>query len=812
MSAGNSIAAIMASIEKIQKLLARKNIEIEEATMSINALASSVHDEEILQSLDVADLTEACQALTKLNWNISKRGNLSKINGGLVRHIAKRYPELPALATLSLRYLESTGGHPIRHPNLSGILHFRRHTSDVALITLVAITNNTGTNDTFTTSSAEAYTVKDQDAEWFISEIAKPWADLPNHHPPIIQLYRRLIQYNIRLQDQLLESHVALCNYVWVLLRAAETAETEHDSLRLYMDAHRMLAKAKAPEGSNTHRETLLRQLNETCIALSIATRDPDYRREAIGSAMDIVEITEKAHSVDILQKTLDSISAVDFLLPQQTAPTASLRGLTKIEQSETGRFTIIHDDHAVEGKSFQIIVMAMDIATDGPETDISYYAEPPVAIETVTTIANRDGEMACSIAKFTVMRYAPIATVRVSLSAPGSAPFGYSAEIEIMSAVDPNSKTQILVEKKETIASTPASDPGAASLTILDQGTEWVFTATCESLGFRQDELLRLQVQSNPKIYVQGEIERIRSAYETNQNNLGLQVDRLAQAITQMLVDTRVQEYLESATNSGITSLSILTNDLTMPWELALVTKDGRSRHLAEQFDVSVYPYSGTLPEVFYLEAVYGAFKGGSGAEFSVKTDRFLKDKQKIETHIHPVPLHEVPLTRGQFLESWAQSNTGIWYLATDGRIDALTGRLELETDDPNRESAITLTDLCVSSRFPIGSLVFLNACNTSSTERSITGEITWAEQLLRSGAAGFIGTRWPVTETVARIFADEFFKVAINGEAVPSALRRARIAARDRTDGADPSWLAYSAFCYGNLTGTARTPPEIT
>src|SRR5262249_22983769 len=129
-------------------------------------------------------------------------------------------------------------------------------------------------------------------------------------------------------------------------------------------------------------------------------------------------------------------------------------------------------------------------------------------------------------------------------------------------------------------------------------------------------------------------------------------------------------------------------------------------------------------------------------------------------------------------------------------------SGHGAARSQDPNKssiylENQVTLTpeDLSgaaanLSHSHP---LVFLNACQVGQAGMSLTDIGGWAKKFLESGAAGFIGTYWSVTDEPAFKFAKALYGRLITGTPIGQATKEAR--AEIKADG-DPTWLAYTVF----------------
>lgn len=91
---------------------------------------------------------------------------------------------------------------------------------------------------------------------------------------------------------------------------------------------------------------------------------------------------------------------------------------------------------------------------------------------------------------------------------------------------------------------------------------------------------------------------------------------------------------------------------------------------------------------------------------------------------------------------------------------------------------------------------LVFLNACSSGRGAASLTGMAGLASAFLNTGTAAFLGSYWKLRDEQACCFASEVYKNLFSGIAIGEAVRKARLALRDRFGGND--WLAYTLFAH--------------
>ncbi|MDH0748868.1 CHAT domain-containing protein [Pseudomonas sp. GD03842] len=88
---------------------------------------------------------------------------------------------------------------------------------------------------------------------------------------------------------------------------------------------------------------------------------------------------------------------------------------------------------------------------------------------------------------------------------------------------------------------------------------------------------------------------------------------------------------------------------------------------------------------------------------------------------------------------------------------------------------------------------LVFLNACQSGVTGKTLSGAGGLAQAFVQRGAGLFVGTLWSIGDRPALGFASQFYGQLKTGQNVSHALRAAREQARRDLD---TSWLAYTVY----------------
>jgi len=254
--------------------------------------------------------------------------------------------------------------------------------------------------------------------------------------------------------------------------------------------------------------------------------------------------------------------------------------------------------------------------------------------------------------------------------------------------------------------------------------------------------------------------------------------------------------ERLLAARGAEFTTIQIVTNEPSFPWELValpdgqlLGTRLAVARwHLAESGGVRMRPpqrlrldgvsllapaYQGRrrLPaQEAEVEAVRGAARGRG--EVRVWIDEAASGRSWLQAR----------------LQDDGQAGAYALHFAGHGEVDpggAGAYRLDLGQD------GLTSTEwreLAAGGRAP--PFLFLNACNLAQVERVAGLADGWAPASLEAGVAGYVGGLWPIGDRAAAEAARVFYEAALAGVPVAEALRRTR--ARFLEAG-DPTFLAY-------------------
>jgi TPR repeat protein len=89
-----------------------------------------------------------------------------------------------------------------------------------------------------------------------------------------------------------------------------------------------------------------------------------------------------------------------------------------------------------------------------------------------------------------------------------------------------------------------------------------------------------------------------------------------------------------------------------------------------------------------------------------------------------------------------------------------------------------------------------FFNACEVGQARQAVGALDGWAPALLDTGASGYLGALWPVSDQVAGVFAANFYKILLENESAPVAEVVRQTRQRTFDDTHDPTALAYVLY----------------
>jgi hypothetical protein len=241
------------------------------------------------------------------------------------------------------------------------------------------------------------------------------------------------------------------------------------------------------------------------------------------------------------------------------------------------------------------------------------------------------------------------------------------------------------------------------------------------------------------------------------------------------------------------ITSLSIVTRDDIVPWELLYPLSVGRDEgFLVDHLHVTRHVLGRWLTSSI-------AVTPASFATSRTPPPLALSEITHVNRLLHGNP--DLIYNRFVDLKSWIESGeAGLIHCAAHNQFGVDAGGSRLEMADGAfrpRMLATAAATRCLERRRP---LIFLNACRSAGAHYEYSYPMSWATEFMKAGAGAFIGTMWAISDRQAHAFAEAFYDAALTqrqplGQAVSTA--RTAIKADH-----DPSWLSYSVYGDPNAT----------
>lgn len=270
--------------------------------------------------------------------------------------------------------------------------------------------------------------------------------------------------------------------------------------------------------------------------------------------------------------------------------------------------------------------------------------------------------------------------------------------------------------------------------------------------------------------------------------------LERLGQLLFNMLLPPTLQDALRALPDGQ--PIILITTDIEIPWELL---------HDGEQFLALKHPIGRRLWRSGSVRAKEASSDNESWLFISNPTGDLPEADTETEALMdlfepsgsddpYPRFLGNKGATRWQVLEAFGMGYEMIHYSG-----HAEPGKLLLADGD--------ITTVEIQKALQGHPFVFLNACYSAkemtSQEVDESQVVPYAgltarnlaDAFIMGGAAGFIGTLWPVFDQSSREFADWFYTHLRKGMAVGEALRRTRQQMyKERPD--DPIWASFVLY----------------
>ncbi len=246
--------------------------------------------------------------------------------------------------------------------------------------------------------------------------------------------------------------------------------------------------------------------------------------------------------------------------------------------------------------------------------------------------------------------------------------------------------------------------------------------------------------------------------------------------------------------------SIQIYTDDPLLPWELMMpVRSDGRDQRgfLGQEFAVARWHLSSSalllarpLPELHLQELVLVAPEYEGSLQLPAQEEEISTLRALPYCRRHPARIESL---RSLF----AQLPEGIIHFAGHGEVRSVSLAgfeyvIRLEDGDLDLMTWRGLT----GGRAAHHPLFFFNACKVGQADRVLDFVDGWAPAVLESGASGYIGAAWAVSDHGASRFAELFYRAIQESLARTGRAGVAELLARTRGEfatTADPTFLAY-------------------
>ena len=316
-----------------------------------------------------------------------------------------------------------------------------------------------------------------------------------------------------------------------------------------------------------------------------------------------------------------------------------------------------------------------------------------------------------------------------------------------------------------------------------------------------------------------------IQFSADPGKDYLGLagRARRIARAIPQGVQDA-LRAVVEAPGRTSAPAVLLLTEELTIPWELASLDPDltsawgGTSPFLGAHAAVARWPLSEHKPRPrpqssvavrtgAVLTADYTGVSGWGRLESAVT------EAAEVATLFDPPATPVTP-------EIWAvidlfrgRPPADVVHVALHGQYDGQgdqEGIVLLAKSPAGGATAQFLTPAELENgELDHGPFVFLNACQVGTDERVLGDYGGFASTLLRIGAVGVVAPLWNVKDDVAAAFARQFYAAALSAPepvAVAEAVRALRATyteegVRAGTAGLHATLVAYQVFGHPRL-----------
>ena len=381
-------------------------------------------------------------------------------------------------------------------------------------------------------------------------------------------------------------------------------------------------------------------------------------------------------------------------------------------------------------------------------------------------------------------------------------------------------------VDLPDLILSICASDGAATG--------EFVWTAYAGASDVTVPDAPRV---SNLDSDLQGFVTEMRQAVAFSQGpyndflTLTGKAKRLGRAVPEG-IRTVIREVVEDGRRHSAATILLLTEELTLPWELAVfdqpftTTWGGLSPFLGAHAAISRWPLTQhkprptpraavTVKRAAVLTADYAGVPGWGKLDFA------LAEAQEIAALFAPPAVTVRPSLRDVVSMLRGTPPADVLHVALHGQFDAKGAQEGLVLLGSDAMGQLTTKpqfftpDQVENGHLDGGPFVFLNACQVASDKRVLGDYGGFASTLLRIGASGVVAPLWNVDDDIAAAFARQFYEstwTATGTDGSPASVsaaeavravraRYTEAAAESETPGITATLIAFQVFGHPRL-----------
>jgi hypothetical protein len=786
---------------------------------AIRAVDDATKRRDFLNNLDSTQCRQIAEMIATLNEKIKRSGNLPLIGAHVALDFSRRsdttIEDVSAICAEHLAFTINNVEFTSESFGTSALAILKSTDRQFASLAFLAVYCNAGKAETLvgtlTTESLAYLTQYSQYAEEILG-------------PKSVSFYTLLIS----ALDECLKRPEAPQKRLWYTSRIAyflckiandEPAkvfdtERRQRALRLYLDG---LDDLKTLDAAN--RNFVISNAKQLSVQLLRA--NPTRHNRDCALEVGFAALRENVDSgTEIMNSIADALEEVSdtgqSAFRDDETSGGRLRGVSSQDLSDLQtRATVILPDVVLAGAKFFACVHIHrternDIVSGAEPDQLQVQIEAKGSTQVVNGTAEEIRRFGPSlfVADLTPDRWSYTDTLYIRVLRNGMQIGGMEVEIDCRN----EEATSVL--GKTISYGLPKSEPVSADLVLEAtlMNNRFRLQASISRLAIVSLTLVDVQTQVDPGVLIEAALGEIRGIYaeatestvEAASESVGNIIDRLGNELFHALVPVDLAEIM-SANIADIRSICIRTNVPSIPWEILPIWIEGQRKVWSEIFDLSLMPYISSLPQTWKFEELNLAIRDVNTAEQrhreSADNGQFRLDSQIAEASLRGrvTQIRAHKLTGPNIRNSWEKASSGLWYFAAHGETGAGLSNLRIESDGA---VPLMLADFCGPDSAPHRSFMFLNLCNSTTTEQALFSLVSWPERLIEAGATGYLGARWPVTEKSAVIFAEKFFRFVADGSTIPTAVREARDSTRREVGSGDPSWMSYSLYCHPALT----------